>query len=143
MATAVSKGTIVFGDATKKGRASVRVKAKDVGTPITKAKIDALADLLVLHSKCTLTQETVLDIAREENPVFAGNKDRKGIVTAIEPDGTVHRWGLPDPKDEDCQVLEGTDGEVLIPSVVTTLVQGFATCTGLSLTPLISPVIQD
>ena len=142
MATDVSKGTMVFVDATKKGSAKVVVKAAAYGTPITKVKLDTLADLILEHIDCGLKQESVLDIAREDSPTYAGNKDRKGILTCQEPDGTVHKWALPGIAATDCEIVEGTNGERIKPAVAATLVAGFATCTGLTLTALTSPVIQ-
>jgi len=139
----VSKGSIVFCDATKQGSAKILVKADDpTGAPITAALLDTLADVLLLKSDCSLRAETVLDIAREDTPLFTGNKDRKGIVTAQEGDGTVHRWELPGIKVSECEIVQGTNGERIKPASATTLVAAFAACTGLTLVALNCPVIQ-
>jgi hypothetical protein len=142
MATDVSKGTMKFVDTTKRGSAKIVVKAKVYGTPITKAKLDTLSDAILAMSDCGLKEESVLDIAREDSPTYAGNKDRKGVLVCQEPDGTIHKWQIPGIKAANCEIVANTNGERIKPADAATLAAAFATCTGLTLTALESPVIQ-
>lgn len=140
--TTVSKGSIIFVDTTKVGSSTVHFQAADYESPITTASLDTLADALVAVSDCGLKAEHVIDQAREDEPTYTGNKDRKGLVVAQEPDGTVHKWEVPGIKVASCEIVEGTKGERIKPATATTLVAAIATCTGLTLVALPCPVIQ-
>jgi hypothetical protein len=142
MATDVSKGTITFVDATKMGSAKIVVRAFDYDSPITKVALGVLAAAILAKSDCGLKESSAIDISREDTPDFTGNKDRKGLLVCQEPDGTIHKWEIPGIKTTDCEVVEGTKGEQIKPASAATLAAAFATCTGLTLTALRSPVIQ-
>ena len=139
----ISKGTMVFDDTTRRGACKIVVRAIDPEEgPITKEKLDTLTDAILAKSNCSIRSEAVLDTARNKARTFTGNKDRKALLTCQEPDGTVHRWEIPDPKADDCELVIGTNGQQLKQASADTLAAAFATCTGLTLVALRSPVIQ-
>lgn len=140
-ATPVAKGSLVYKDATNKGRAKIVIQAKD-GTAISKANMVTLAGVIATHTDCTLVSETALDIQREDSAAGAGNKDRKGIVTGQEANGRVHRWAVPGIKAADCEVNPNTNGEYIKVATAQILLDGFAAATGLTLDLLPCPVIQ-
>ena len=140
----VSKGSIVFDDTTRLGGCKIVVRAVDPEEgPITTEKLDTLTDAILAKSECNVRSESVLSIARNGERTFTGNKDRKALLTCQSPDGTIHRWEIPDPKAADCEIVSGTNGQQLKQASADTLAAAFAACTGLTLVALRSPIIQS
>lgn len=131
----VKKGVVTFMDS-EKNFASMRFEGVADLTALTTLET-ALAVLSDGNPKRRAIVEA--DILSPATPA-TGHVDTKGIITAQDSDGHIHRWSLP---SFDGTSVKIKGGYRMDDTELATVVAAIATATGLTLTPLESPVIQS
>lgn len=133
----VATGTITYVDL-KSNYSTMRIKAKP-GEVKTKTDVDTLATVIDAYTACPRRAHALVDKDVVLEPVLAGNRDIKGVVTVQDENMNVHKYEIPGyngAKEQD------EKGDHMVDPDLGLIVAALEAYTGYSFVTLRSPYIQ-
>lgn len=131
----VKQGVLVWKDS-KQNKARMFFE----GSGITFDKMKTLSTALLAYTDAVKEKAIFKDVQQYVSATPAtGHEDTKAVITAIDNEGKIHKWRLPSWNGT---TVKTKSGYRVDETELAAIVADIATATGLTLTPLESPVIQ-